>query len=95
MFQLCGLAKMDVMREIAASDARNCFGRLLDAAQDAPVRVIRNGRAVGVMMSMQHYERLRGAAWERLAAAKDELGTEASANGMTEAGLEALLADGS
>ena len=62
-------------------------------ARSAPVRVTRKGKAVGVMMSLQHYERLRGAAWERLAAAMDALGEEASGNGLTDARLEALLAD--
>ena len=57
---------MALMRKMAARDAKNRFGYLLDAAQSAPVRVTKNGRAVGVMMSMQHFERLRGAAWERL-----------------------------
>ena len=87
------IANMDIMREIAASDAKNGFGRLLDAAQNAPVRVTKKGRPVGVVMSMQHYERLRGAAWERLAATMDALGAEASANGLTAADLESLLAD--
>ena len=81
------------MKEMAAKDAKNRFGLLLDAAQSAPVRVTRNGRSVGVMMSVQQYERLRGAAWERLTATMDALGREASARGLTEAGLEALLAD--
>lgn len=40
------------VREIAAREARNSFGRLLDAVQSAPVRVTRKGRAVAVMMSM-------------------------------------------
>ncbi len=83
------------MKEIAAREAKNRFGHLLDAAQNAPVRVTRKGRAVGVMMSVQQYERLRGAAWERLTATTDALGGEASANGLTEPGLEALLADAS
>ena len=81
------------MKEIAARDAKNRFGYLLDAAQSAPVRVTRKGRAVGVMMSVQQYERLRGAAWERLTATMDALGEEARAKGLTEARLEALLAD--
>ena len=81
------------MKEIAARDAKNRFGRLLDAVQSAPVRVTKKGRAVGVMMSMQQYERLRGAAWERLTVTMDTLGKEASANGLTDARLEALLAD--
>ena len=81
------------MKEMPARDAKNRFGHLIDAAQSAPVRVTKNGRAVGVMMSVQRYERLRGAAWERLTATMDGLGQEASAKGLTEAGLEALLAD--
>ena len=81
------------MREIAAREAKNRFGNLLDAAQAAPVRVTRKGRADGVVMSVQQYEKLRGAAWERLTATADALGEEASKNGLTEARLEALLAD--
>ena len=81
------------MRETAARDAKNRFGRLLDAAQSAPVRVTKNGRAVVVMMSVQHYERLRGAAWEQLAETMDRLGREASAKGLRDGTLDALLAD--
>lgn len=84
---------MALMKEIAATDAKNRFGLLLDAAQSAPVRVTRKGRAVGVMMSMQHYERLRGVAWERLTATMDALGEQSSAHGLTDSGLETLLAD--
>jgi prevent-host-death family protein len=81
------------MREIAARDAKNRFGQLLEAAQSAPVRVTKKGRAVGVMMSMQQYERLRGAAWERLSATMDALGAQAANNGLTDAALDVLLAD--
>ncbi len=84
---------MASMKEIAARDAKNRFGLLLDAAQSAPVRVTKKGRAVGVMMSIQHYERLRGVAWERLTATMDALGKQASAKGLTDSGLEILLAD--
>ncbi len=87
------VAIVAIMKQIAARDAKNRFGQLLDAAQSSPVSVTKMGRPVGVMMSMQHYERLRGAAWERLAATMDAIGEEASANGLTEDGLEALLAD--
>jgi prevent-host-death family protein len=87
------MAIIALMKEIAARDAKNRFGRLLDTVQSAPVRVTKKGRAVGVMMSIQQYERLRGAAWERLTMTIDALGKEASANGLTDAGLEALLAD--
>ena len=81
------------MKQIAAREAKNRFGQLLDAAQSAPVQVTKKGRAVSVMMSIQHYERLRGAAWERLLATMDTLGEEASANDLTEAQLATLLSD--
>lgn len=80
------------MKEIDAEDARNRFGKLLDAVQRAPVRVTRKGRSVGVMMSVRHYERLRGVAWERLTVTMDTLGKEASGNGLSETKLEALVA---
>ncbi len=79
------------MREIAAREARNRFGGLLGAAQGEPVCVTRKGRAVAVVMSMEHYERLQGAAWSRLTATMDSLGAEAAASGLTDAGLEKIL----
>ena len=81
------------MKSLSASEAKSRFGLLLDAAQSAPVRVTRQGRAVGVMMSVQHYDRLRGVAWARLVETMDALGEEASGNGLSETALDALLAD--
>ncbi len=69
------------MTQIADREARNRFGQVLDAAQRSPVRVTKKGRPVGVMMSKKQYERLRGAAWERLATAMDATSEEASASG--------------
>ena len=68
MFWLAKMTSMETMRESVSSDAKNGFGRLLDAAQNAPVRVIRKGSPVGVVMPMPHHEGLRGVAWERLVA---------------------------
>lgn len=84
---------MSIMKEVTAKDAKNRFGQLLQSAQQGPVRVTRNGRPVGVVMSVQQFERLRGAAWERLTATMDRLGQEASERGLTDAMLESLLAD--
>lgn len=81
------------MREIAAREAKNRFGQLLDAAQSAPVRLTKKGRPVGVVMSMEQYQRLRGAAWARLIETMDRLGAEAAAHGLTDARLNALLND--
>lgn len=81
------------MKLIAARDAKNRFGQLLEAAQSGPVFVTKNGRAVGVMLSIQQYERLRGIAWSHLSNTMDALGSEAVGNGLTEKDLEALLDD--
>ena len=79
------------MKEIAVREARNRFGQLLDAAQRAPVRITKQGRAVGVMMSVDLYERLRGAAWDRLSQTMDRIGNEANEAGLTDIKLAALL----
>lgn len=81
------------MKEIAARDAKNRFGQLLDAAQRSPVRVTKQGRPVGVMMSMEQYDRLRGASWNRLSKTMDRIGEEAVRNGLSESDIEAFLAD--
>lgn len=81
------------MKQISASEAKNRFGQFLDSAQSAPVQVTKRGSAVSVMMSIQHYERLRGGAWERLWATMDTLGEKISASDRTEARLATLLPD--
>ena len=81
------------MQETTAREAKNRFGQLLDAAQRGPVCVTKNGRAVTVMLSVEHYERLRGSAWEQLTATMNSLSVQASASGLTNAKLAALLAD--
>ena len=43
--------------------------------------------------SAQQYEESRGTGWARVIESMDSLGAEASANGLTNAKLEALLAD--
>ena len=81
------------MKEITAREAKNRFGQLLDSAQRSPVSVTKNGRAVTVMLSIQLFDQLRGSAWERLTSTMDAMGEEASATGLTDARLDALLAD--
>lgn len=81
------------MREIAAREAKKRFGQLIDAVQRAPVCVTKQGRAVGVMMSVDQYERLRGAAWERLSQTMDQIGKEAAEAGLTDVELISLFAD--
>ena len=79
------------MKEIAAKEAG--IDLILDAARQAPVRIAGEDGTVCVAMSLERYERLREAAWDRLVATMDAMSERAAANGLTEAKLEALLAD--
>lgn len=46
------------MRTIAALDAKNRFGELLDTAQREPVTIQKHGRAVAVVVSAEDYREL-------------------------------------
>ncbi len=47
------------MKIMSARDAKNGFGRLIDAARAEPVTVEKHGRGVVVVMSVEEYERLK------------------------------------
>jgi prevent-host-death family protein len=83
------------MTEMTALDAKNRFGRLIELAQRAPVTITKNGRPSLVVMSADAYERRRKAAARRLGEALERTRREAARNGLTEADLDALLADDS
>jgi prevent-host-death family protein len=54
------------LKTVAAAEAKQSFGRLLDDAQREPVRIERNGRPVAVLLSMAEYElfeKLEDAYW--------------------------------
>ena len=46
------------METIAATEASNRFGHLLDLARSEPVRIEKKGRAVAVVMAVEEYERM-------------------------------------
>lgn len=50
------------MKTIAATDAKNRFGELIDMAQSEPVRVQRHGRDVAIILSPDEFRRLSEAA---------------------------------
>jgi antitoxin Phd len=81
------------MRTISSIDAKTRFGQLLDAAGRAPVTVTRKGRPTAVVMSVEDYERLRGAAWQRLFETMETARQEAAGRGLTDELLDELLAD--
>ena len=46
------------MTSMAAKDAKNRFGQLLDSAQRGPVSIEKHGRPVAVMISQEEFERM-------------------------------------
>ncbi len=81
------------MRTISSLDAKNRFGQLLEAVQRAPVTVTKQGRPAAVVLSVEDYDRMRGAAWQRLEETMVAARREASNRGLTDEQLDALLAD--
>ena len=58
------------VKTVAAKEAKQSFGQLLDDAQREPVRIERNGRPVAVVISAADFERfeaMEDAHWGRLA----------------------------
>ena len=47
------------MTHMAAKDAKNRFGQMLDAAQRGPVSIEKHGRPVAVVISQEEYERMQ------------------------------------
>jgi prevent-host-death family protein len=81
------------MTTISATQAKQRFAELIDAAQRGPVRIQRHGRDIVVLTSVEEYNRLREDRWaefNRLAAIAAE---QAKSNGLTEEILAEILAE--
>ncbi len=81
------------MRIFSATQAKQEFASLLDAAQHEPVLIRRQKRDIAVMVSMQDFEALRRYRLAELRLASEDVGAKAAKAGLTEAKLAALLAD--
>ena len=78
---------------LAARDAKNNFGRMLDTAQRRPVTIQKKGRNVAVVLSYEEYEHLQkldDAYWAARAVAAKEDGEMLDAK-QTKAFLTGLL----
>ncbi|MEK6731463.1 MAG: type II toxin-antitoxin system Phd/YefM family antitoxin [Pseudomonadota bacterium] len=65
------------MKKLAAAEAKNKFGQLLDMAQRAPVTIEKKGRPVAVIMSLEdykHFERFEDQIWAAKAKGAEEEG---------------------
>jgi prevent-host-death family protein len=84
---------MASMKYIAATEAKNRLGAVLDDAQREPVIIRRQDRDVAVVMSMEQFERMRAGNVAAFLDARKKAAEEAKANGLTYKRLQELLAD--
>ncbi|MFN0315298.1 MAG: type II toxin-antitoxin system Phd/YefM family antitoxin [Burkholderiales bacterium] len=80
------------MRTVTATEAKQRFAAMLDAAQRGPVEIRRQDRPSVVLMSAEEYDRLRGLAVSDFQRFCDRVGEKAKARGLTEKKLAAILA---
>ncbi len=81
------------MRHVSATETKQRFAAVLDAAQREPVVIRRQKRDVAVLMSTQEYERLRALNTDEFQRLCDRIGERAAARGLTVDKLDVLLAD--
>jgi prevent-host-death family protein len=78
---------------MSATQAKQNFAAMIDAAQREPVRIQRHERDVAVLVSAEEYERIHKLRVQELIRLSDEMGRYAESQGMTGELLEQLLAD--
>lgn len=81
------------MQTMTANQAKTQFGAFIDMAQKEPVRVMRHGRLVGVMVSPEDYEAMRAFYADRLVRTMERTASQARQAGLTQQQLDDLLAD--
>jgi prevent-host-death family protein len=81
------------MKRVAAADAKNRLGAILDEAQHEPIVIGRQDRDIAVVLSMATYERLRSGNVQAFLDLRGEVATEATARGVTDVHLAELLKD--
>ena len=76
------------MRQVSATEAKQSFGAIIDAAQREPVVIRRQKRDVAVVLSIEEYERLRSLNIKDFQDFCDRVGGEAQSKGLTENELQ-------
>jgi prevent-host-death family protein len=81
------------MKTVAATEAKNRLGAILDDAQREPVVIRRQDRDIAIVLSIADYERLRSGNIQAFLDLRNQVAAEAAANGLTDKRLKELLAD--
>lgn len=81
------------MKSVSATEAKQRFAAIIDAAQREPVTIRRQNRDVAVIMSAEEYDRIRGARVDEFERFCDRISAQAKARGLTEKILAGILKD--
>lgn len=81
------------MKTVSATEAKQRFAAMIDAAQREPVVIRRQNRDVAVIVSVEDYERIRGVANEELDRLCERVSKQAAERGLTDKMLADLLKD--
>ena len=81
------------MNTMSATEAKQNFAALLDAAQRAPVRIQRHDRDVVVVISAEEYEQIRQLRVTELLRLSDEMAKYAESQGMTDEVFAELMSE--
>ena len=81
------------MKTVAATEAKNRLGAILDDAQREPIVIRRQDRDIAVVLSMAEYERLRSGNVQAFLDLRKEVAAEATARELTDERLAELLTD--
>jgi prevent-host-death family protein len=79
------------MKTVAATEAKNRLGAILDAAQREPIVIRRQDRDIAVVLSMADYDRLRSANVGAFLDLRNAIAAEAREAGLTDERLKKLL----
>lgn len=72
------------MKTMSAREAKNAFGLMIDTARAEPVLIEKHGRGVVMVIAVEEYERLRGAADAAPLLSADAGGAPIAERGRTE-----------
>lgn len=81
------------MKTVAATEAKNRLGAILDDAQREPIVIRRQDRDIAVVLSMADYERLRSGNIQAFLDLRKEVAAQAAAKGLTAKRIARLLTD--
>lgn len=79
------------MKSVAATEAKNRLGAILDEAQREPIVIRRQNRDIAVVLSMADYERLRSGNVRAFLELRNDVAIQAAARGLTDERLADLL----